>query len=47
MAIFLKDMPSKGVILPVLAFEKNTDERLCKTKKNVKINTLNFTLEFL
>ena len=36
MAILLKDMPSKGVILPVLAFEKNSDERLCKTKKMSK-----------
>ena len=36
MAIFLKDMPSKEVILPVLAFEKNSDERLGKTKKMSK-----------
>ena len=36
MAIFLKDMPSKGEILFVLAFEKNSDERLCKTKKMSK-----------
>ena len=36
MAILLKDIPSKVVILAVLAFEKNSDERLCKTKKMSK-----------
>ena len=36
MAILLKDIPSKVVILAVLAFEKNSDERLCKAKKMSK-----------